>query len=809
MHLKDATFAFRKLRRNMLLSSISVLGLSIGISACMVMFLVASYELSFERFNPERDRVYRIYTTFSGVFTGTNNGLSTGAATYVKDHFTGLDAVTNFHTFAARVKIQDGQGAKELGHNSTIAIVDPAYFQVFAYYQWVAGDAEGSLAEPFKVVITESKARTYFGGVDLMSVIGKEVHYDDSLVVTVSGVVRDIKSRTDLDFTDFISHSTIEKSWLKDNIQVNSWNSTNSSSQLFVKLASGTHQEKIESQLPALSKIYQEHTTNPDWKTFPKLQPLSELHFGTGIGIFNHSRSVPPKSTLQVLVMVAILLLVIASINFINLETAQASRHAKEVGVRKALGSSRSRLVIRFLWGSFILTTVSVILSVGLVVLSLQYFSEYIPSGVAFDLTDPTIVIFLVSCMVVVTLLAGLYPAVVLSSYQPALALKNLNHANSATSRSAFIRKTLTVFQFSVSQVLIIGTIAMGWQLEYMLNKELGFRTDSIVMVSTPWQEKPEKAGIFKNELAQIPEVTLFTQGSPPIASGMMSTTLAFDNGKELQRNNVQIKYGDTCYIRVYGMELLAGRNLLRKDTADEYLINETYMRELGFDDPREVLGKTFDNKFSIAGVVKDFHTHSLHAPIAPAVILYGMNTTGFGIRLMTAPHQVSDLKPAIDKIETAWKRVYPEHKFDYRFMDEGVERLYETEKRTSKLAGLATGIAILLSCLGLFGLASFTVIQRTKEIGIRKVFGATVNGIMVLLSKDFLKLVLFAFILSAPVAYYLADQWLQGFAYRMDLTVWIFILSGLVSIMIAFITISFRTVAAAKSDPVKSLRYE
>ena len=811
MILKDLTLAFRNLRRNKLLALINVIGLSVGISACLIIFLIASFELSFDQFQPERERIFRVYTRFSGGFSGINRGVCTGIPVAIRNHFTGLESVTNFHTFSAGVKVPGEKGTlNNFDRHNKIIIADPEYFEVFNYYKWLAGGPQQSLREPFGVVITESRARIYFGDVPAESVIGKQIHYEDSLILTVSGVLEDIRKRTDFDFTDFISSSTIEKSWLKQNISPDNWNGTNSSSQLFIKLAPGTTQEKIESQIPRLTDIYQSYNKDAEWVMTPKLQPLAEIHFDPEIGIFDSSRSVVQKSTIEILVLIAGLLLVIASINFINLETAQGSRRAKEVGVRKVLGSTRRKLITRFLAESFILCTSAIILSVILAALAMRYFAPYMPEGLLFDISDPVLAIFLLSCLVGVTLLAGLYPAFILSSYQPAVALKNLATGRGSQSRAAFIRKGLTIFQFSFAQVLIIGTIAVGLQIRYMLDKDLGFTASSVLYLPTPWHEKAEKRRALRNELEQIPEIELLSMhGAPPLSGGWSSTVMEFDNGKEVVNHNVYVKHGDTSYIKLYDIPLLAGRNLLAVDTIHEYLINENYMRLLGFTQPHDVLGKTVNEKYTVVGVVKDFHTQSLHSEITPTVIEYQSDGAAFGLKILTPENKVADMEPAIRKIGAAWKKIYPDEKFEYFFLDETVKNFYETEQRIGSLTRVATAIAILISCLGLFGLSSFTVVQRTKEIGIRKALGATVNNIMLLLSSEFLKLVLVAFILSAPIAYYFMDKWLNRFAYRMDISAWIFIAAGLVSVIIAFATISFWTINAAKSDPVKSLRYE
>jgi ABC-type antimicrobial peptide transport system permease subunit len=735
----------------------------------------------------------------------------TGFAAAIKEEFTGVDAVCNFHTFGGKVQVPDGKGEKKnFDLHTKIIVTGPDYFSLFNHYEWLQGSPLKSLSEPRQVVLTANRAKIYFGDVPYDQIVGKEIYYRDSLAVTVSGIVKDVEERTDLDFTEFISVSTVKNSFLKNNIQLENWNNTNSSSQLFVKISAGTPESKLEEQMQLLANRYAKQNKEAAWKITPKLQPLAELHFNTGLGIFDDSRSVAEKSTLQVLIAIALLLLVIASINFVNLETAQASRRAKEVGVRKVLGSSRKKLVAQFLLENFILTFCSVMLSLALAWVGLRYFSDFIPPGVALRLDDPIILIFLTSCLFTVTLLAGLYPAFVLSSYQPALALKNLASSGSNVSRSSFIRKGLTVFQFTFSQILIIATLVIGLQINYMLNKDLGFSSEAIIYFDTPWWEKPDKRFLLKNELEQIPEIkTLSLHNDPPSSNGWSSSTFEYDNGKEIVKHNVYRKEGDSVYLKLYDIKLIAGRNLLPSDTATEYLINETYMKQLGFTDPQDVLGKIVDKK-PIVGVVQDFHSQSLHKAIDPiAIFNWAENYTCFGMKLHSGNNKVAEFKPAIDKIEKAWKKIYPDQKFEYHFMDDTIKRFYETEQRTGKLAKASTFIAVFISCLGLFGLSSFTVIQRTKEIGIRKVLGATVNSILLLLSKDFLKLVILAFILSAPVAYYIADWWLKDFAYRMDIQAWLFIAAGLASLITAFLTISFRTVGAAKADPVKSLRYE
>jgi ABC-type lipoprotein release transport system permease subunit len=805
----DIIFAFRNLRRNKLVSAINIMSLTIGISACLVIFLIVNYELAVNRSISEGDRIYRVYSKMSGIFSAAGRGVPNWFGTTIRETFTGVDAVCNFHQWGARVSVPGEKGdRKTFGWAEKLIVTDPSYFDIFSDYQWLHGNARQSLSDPHRIVLTRRRAKTFFGDLPLSSIIGKEIIYQDSLVVTVSGIVEDLE-HTDLEFEEFISFSTIERSWLQTQIRVDDLLGTYTSSQLFIKASAGTSAPALRQQLTRLSDLYVEKRKDKDLRNNPQLQPLSELHFNTEIGIFSGSSAATNKSTLHILSAIAILLLVLAIINFINLETAQASRRAKEVGVRKVLGSSRGRLIRHFLIDSLILTSCSVCLSLVLTERLLQIFGEFIPDGVSLDLTDLSTIGFLTGCIAGVTLLAGLYPAFVLSSCKPALALKNIR--SDGGSRASFIRKGLTVFQFTFSQILIVAALAIGMQIDYMLSKDLGFTSEAIVYFEAPWWEGDDKRLQLRRALELLPEVEAVSQhNGPPSSEGYSSNSMEFDNGKEIQKHAVFMKHADTAYLRLYNIELLAGRNILPSDSVREYLINETYLHMLGFQNPEDGLGKIIQGK-PVVGIVKDFNSRSLHSAVDPVAIFDWRNSNYncFGLKLSTRDHKINDLSGSLNKIEAAWKKVYPDDKLEYKFLDDTLEGFYQEERRIGKLARTAMAIAVLISCLGLFGLSSFTVNQRTKEIGIRKVLGATVNSIMMLLSKDFLGLVLIAFILSGPVAYYITDKWLQDFSYRMDISAWLFIVSGLASVLTALMTISFRTVRAAKSDPVKSLRYE
>lgn len=800
----DFLLALRYLKKNQTLGFINALGLSIGISACLVIYLIASFELSFDNFQPDRDRIYRVYTQYiSKDVIRDYPGIYSDAANTLHDQVSGIEAFTHIHSWWAKVEIKGGVNQHKVfdtGNNFVFA--DSSFFKVFPIYEWLEGSAESSLNDPYKVVLTESRAKIYFGELPLDQIIGKEITYRDSLHFSISGIVADIKENTDFRFTDFISYSTGERLGKDAPFAFVDPLALDNDSRLFIKLKPGTTPEKIVTQFP-------KHTDEFPFEL--KLQPLSDLHFDTKLAIFAVTTRTPvKKSTIEILIGLAVALLIIAIINFINIETAQASKRAKEVGVRKVLGSSRWSLIRYFLIESFILTFVSVLLSMGLGLIAFEYFKEFIPQGITLNLLSTNVILFLSLCLIVIPILAGIYPAFILSSYQPAKALKNSTHRNGRTSKSSLVRKGLTIFQLFFSQGLIILTIVVGLQIRYMLDKDLGFATKAIITFHVP-TESTEKRLVLRNSLAQIEGVEMVSlQSQPPSgADGNNSLLFIFETEKEIFEDWVNVKYGDANYVDLYGLQLIAGSNFINVDSANGYIINEAYMHKIGVTSHRDIIGRTVNEK-PIIGVVKNFHTESLHAIIQPTAIVFNSDKLhSIGLKLNLSGDNSEKLTQTLNKIESAWREIYPNDKFEFSFLDTRIRNFYESEQRINKLAGVATCIAILISCLGLFALSTFTALERTKEIGVRKVMGASVIRIVILLSSEFLTLVLIAFIMSAPIAFYISDKWLTEFAFRMDLSIWIFLISGILALTLAFITISFRTIKTAKTDPVKSLRYE
>jgi ABC-type antimicrobial peptide transport system permease subunit len=807
MYKSNLIVAWRNLIRNLLHSSINIFGLTIGITACFSIFTLIRYEYSFNKNHPDSDRIYRIYSVYGGAFSGVNRGVCGALPVYIKENFSGLENVANFHTWSAKVEIPLNDGSvKDLDTQSDLVIAVPDYIDLVGQYNWLTG-SKAILGVPNKVVLIESQAKKYFGELPYDELLGRQIIYSDSLFMEIGGVVSNTKDNTDFAFTDILSFATIKSTWLKDNYADNDWGSTNSSSQLFVKLSEGTPIDNLNEQLESAAEKG-DAETDSEWTTTFSAQPLSDIHYNTEIGVFDNVSHVANLDTLRKLNWIAIALLVIAAINFINLETALATKRSHEVGIRKVLGSSRVRLVFHFLNESFMITTAAVALSIPLIMASISIFKDYIPEGVSFNLSDTTTLIYLGLTIAIVGLLAGLYPAFVMSSFSPVKSLKN--QSGRKNSLSANLRKGLTIFQFGFSQILIIGTVIVGLQIHYMHSKDLGFETKSILYFYTSYYAELSKKDVLKNELQRIPEISSLSNfGNPPAQRGYSTSITKFinDKGDEIMSNAHQ-KSGDTTYIPFFGLKFAAGRNYRPNAAGKETVINETFARELGFEDSFDALGNIFrrgNDTLTIVGVLEDFHFRSLHHKIEPIMITLDNTARSFGIKMTES----ANTDQVIEKIKNEYAKVYPDRTFAHYFLDETVEQFYKTEQRASKLAITATAIAIIISCLGLFGLASFTAVQRTKEIGIRKVLGATADMIVSLLSKDFLKLVLISIVISVPIAYWIGELWLEDFAYKIPISGWIFVLSGLGSILIAFLTVSYQSIKAAMADPAESLRYE
>lgn len=800
--------AFRSIGRNKVFSIINISGLAIGLSAAVIIFLIVQYQFNFDKFHKDRHEIYRVVTTMH--FPDSefpNSGTPLPLAPAIKTSIPEATIVAPFEMAGFnKIAANAVSNVLTVGPGSSI-FADANYFKLFQY-TWLAGNP-ASLNQPFNIVLTKNAARKYFQNKALPDIIGATLFYDDSIQVTVSGIVQDIKQNTDFTFDEFISYSTLANSGLRKSKSFDEWGSVSSSSQLFIKLNKASGISKIEKEIDAL--FAKRNSKNGLPCTF-QLQPLNAIHFDATFGPFKSNNA--SKPTLYGLLVVAAFLLILGCINFINLSTAQSVQRAKEIGIRKTIGGTKKQLIFQFLSETLLLTITALLLSIAIMPWLLKLFSSFIPPAINMGmLLQPGIIIFIIALLIVVTLLAGFYPSLVLSSYKPVAVLKSQSNNNNKTRKSWF-RVTLTAAQFIIAQFFVITTLAVSSQIHYMLNKDLGFRKDAVLTFDKPWRDTSKTRPLaLLSDVQSLPGVAgVSYAGSPPATGGYSATTIKVNTGKKLVETTVEIKDAGPEYFKLYDMKLLAGRLLLQSDTIKEYLINETFANFLGFKNPADAVGKFVENgnsRFPIVGVLADFNPKSLRSSVP--TLVYTAQAKNYSTYHVLLKPDISgnDWKKTIAALEKKYKSYFPSETFKYVFVDDSIAAFYQDEQNTSSLLNWAAGLTIFISCLGLLGLVIYTTNQRTKEIGIRKVLGASVHQLVALLSKDFLKIVLIACIIASPLAWWAVHNWLQGFAYKTDINAWLFIAGGSIMLLIALFTLSFQTIRSALANPVKSLRTE
>lgn len=808
--------AFRAFRKNKWVSLINVFGLAIGMSAALVIFLVARYDLTFDRFEAGKDRVYRVVTnyTFDGA-PGYNPGVCDPLLIAVKGNVSGLELVVPvYQPRLPDVHIRSASGAiQTLRQQQEIAFTTPDYFNLISY-QWLAG-GPAVLAEPYRTVLTASQAKRYFPGLAYQEMIGRTVTYD-SVQTTVAGIVVPLKENSGFTFHDLISFNTLMTNYgLRQTMRLRNWGGSSPLSQLFLRLMPGEKPGAVTSQLNVLlAHNLQNHDSH---KTLTlALQPLSDIHLNPDYGGIAGYFDTAGKPTLYGLMAIAVFLLLQACVNFINLSTAQGGQRAKEVGIRKTIGSSRTQLVWQFLGETLLMAATALVLSVLLAPNLLKLFAGFVPAGVHLDLQQAYLWGFALALVIVVGLAAGIYPALVLSGYKPVAVLKN-QALSSGRSRNSLLRKSLTVSQFVIAQFFIIATALVSKQIYYSTHKDLGFNKDAVVTLQSPLKgASVAQNKLLLGQLRAVPGVTLVSLGyDAPSSDIFFSDEASYHDGKrEVHMEDLAVKFGDENYIRVYRIPLLAGRNLLPSDTGRAMLVNEVFVHRIGLQRPQDAVGKVVDNydgdkRMTIVGVVADFYQGSLHDAISSTALMTGnglfFNKT-FHIAL---PRESSEWAGILTRIRGVYHVFYPDDPADLQFVDESIAHLYEKEEHTATLLRWATGLSILISCLGLLGLAIFSTAQRMKEIGVRKVLGASAAGIVVLLSKEIMGLTLLALVIAIPAAVFAMNKWLADFADRTALSWWVFVLCGLGITLVALLISAFQTVRAAMANPVKSLRSE
>jgi putative ABC transport system permease protein len=809
--------AFRNFMRNKTFSIFNILGLSVGTSAALVIFLVVYHEFTYDTFQPGGDRIYRVVMDlkFSGI-EGHSAAVPAPLGSAIENEVTGVEKTVPVFQFqgdaTANVTIPAVQEDNPVVHKKqpNIVFTNQQYFDLLPHH-WLSGSPQAALQAPFTVVLSESRARQYFPAMRAAAVIGKRITYNDDITVTVSGVVSDLDESSSFTATEFISLPTISKTNLQQNFMMTVWNDWMAYSQLYVKLSTGTAPAQTEAQLKSLLKKYNKDANKDANNTLAfTLQPLRDVHFNSRYG--GVGQRLAHKPTLYGLLAIAAFLLLLGCINFINLTTAQATQRAKEIGIRKTMGSSKAQLILQFLGETFFITLIATLVAVALTPTLLNLFSDFVPEGVHLDLIQqPSVLIFLISLTIVVTFLSGFYPALVLSGYRPALVLKGNSPGTQGKTQRFWVRRTLTVSQFVIAQFFVIATVMVSKQISYSLHADLGFNKEAVVYFNIPRDTVTGHRKQLLADIKSLPGVAVASTGFlTPADKGAAFTRISYHNGKEELSPNTQIRWGDPDFLKVYQLKLLAGRNIEPSDSIREFLVNESFAHEIGFLHAEDALGRhvQWNGKLvPIVGIMKNFHEQSFRSVIGP-VVFGGNNGSFFHIKLKQDAANAS-WASSIAGMQKAFKKVYPNEDFNYHFLDETIAQFYESEQRTADLLRWATGLTIFISCLGLLGLVIYTTNTRTKEVGIRKILGASVVNIVSILSKDFIVLVLVAFVIAAPVAWWASYKWLQDFAYRTTISWWVFALSGAGMLLMALVTLSIQTIKAATANPTQSLRSE
>ena len=804
--------AFRSIWKNKVFSSINIISLSIGLSASLVIGLMVYYDFSFDTFHKDNDKIYRVTSKFiEPEVTFYNHGVPVPLANTLKESITAVDELSLFFTNNPH-KVSVAGSDITFDSNKNIIFADADYFKIFSY-DWLAGSPETTLQRPNEVVLTETRAKKYFPSLDAKNTVGKTIMYNDSVAAQVVGVVRDFEKQSDLIFEEFISLETGQQTEYKDRFTESNWNNTNSATQVFLKTSIPPEALQIELDKLAAAHIDEEMASYNQKREF-HLQALEDLHFNSKYGAFDYSIEQANKSVLRNLALLAIFLLLLGVVNFVNLNTAQATKRGLEIGIRKTLGSSKKQLIVQFLGETFLLTFIAGILSIFFGRFLFIVFEDFLPSGLTPDfIFTPLALAYIVVLVCIVTLLAGFYPSLLSSSFKPAAVLKNQIFLGK---NSGGIRKSLIVFQFVIAQLFIIGTLLVGKQIKYVLNKDVGFKTNAIATVTAPRGNKSvDKRLLLGERISSIAEIEQVSMGWTSPASFSTNSNIAtyLSKDKEIQ-TNVELLFGDLNYLDLYDIKLLAGRNRLN-DTINEYVINETLMKKLGVHDPNKIVGqylKISEEKIPIVGVMADFNQHSLKHGISPMAITgdtYRQEFSQFRTIHIALPKNSETWTTAISKIEKEWRTTFPEDSFTVNFVDEALAQFYTKEQRISVLLKWATGLSVLISCLGLLGLVVYNTERRRKEIGVRKVLGASLIQLNAMLCKEFLVLVIIAFLVAAPIAWWQGNIWLQEFAYKTSVSWWIFAISGGGMVVLALSVMSVRTTISANENPIKSLRTE
>lgn len=795
--------AFRNLIKHKLYSTINIVGLSVGIGACLAILLFVKDELRYDRHHPQADRIYRITRSWNNPNGETSlhlGKIAPPAAPLMRTDFPEIVVTQILQDFQTRLKCDN-----KVFVESGLFFADEYAFPIFSF-KVVKGDIQNALKNPNELWITESMARKYFGDADP---IGKIIRYEDDADLKVAGILADPPQQTHFHFDFLVSFSTYKAFTPPERLTY--WGSNNYITYALLPedLTASALEDKLVAFVDRHIPLSNSHFPKPSMGTRLHVQKMTDIH------LYSHldSEIEPNGDILYVWTfsIVAVFVLLIACINFMNLSTAKASDRATEVGVRKAIGAHRGDLIRQFLSESLVIAVIAMILSIGLVELSLPFFSSFVGKSLDLSLVeDYGMLLSVLGILLVTGVVAGSYPAFYLSSFEAAKVLKDKRQFGSARSR---FRSVLVVTQFAISIALVIGIGIIRNQIDYCRNADMGFDKDRVVSLFIE-QETRDKIPQVKAQLLQLPGVESVGSSSR-IPSGRLLDSYKMTVESESKMKEIDFRIAavrvDEDFFPTYGMTMASGRNFSRTYATDDtaaVMFNEAAVKAIGWKSNDEALGKmviSANRTMKVIGIVKDFHFESMHEKISPIVFIPNTgNYTRLSIRL-----RGTAIPETMDHIRTLWAEYHPSLPFEYQFIDESFDRLYRAEERLGTILRAFAIFATFIACLGLIGLAAYMAERRTKEIGVRKVMGASSWSIVRLLASDFVRLVAVANLLAWPLAYYVMNQWLATFEYRTPLSIVPFAVAGLTAVIIAIATVSFQAYRAANANPIRSLKYE
>ncbi|MEP6734681.1 MAG: ABC transporter permease [Chryseolinea sp.] len=805
------TMARRSLMAYKSNTTINILGLVIGIASALVIFTTVHFEMSFDTFHSNADRIYRVVRVSGDNMDEFRSGVSWPVPVAMKEEISTLKDITAVEYFGGgEVEVLDSKGTsiRRFQEGQGLVLTGPSFFKIFDFagtsFRWIEGNPATALREPNSMVLTRALAKKYFGD---DQALGKVVKIEKQVDCKITGIIEDLPSNSDFPFKGLISYNTIHKS---GNREMHDWEAVGDAHHVYIVINQGTTQQEMERQI---AKVHAAHTPKELHENrHYLLQPLSKLHREAKFGNFS-GRTISNETILS-LTLIGIFLLLTASINYVNLATAQSTMRAKEIGLRKVMGSNRNNLIGQFITETFVVVFISGILGLLLAEFLLLKFQSLLNvPWLSFHFMDPFTLKILSFIVVTVTILAGLYPSINISRFNPVTALKNKFGTEKVSGFS--LRKILVVFQFTVTQVLVVGTFIIVSQMRFFNDRDMGFNKEGIITTTIPGND-PSKLKVLADQLRSQSYVSgvSYSFTLPSGASRNRNYNgIGRENATE-SKDFIVFEYAsiDSAYFGIYKIKLLAGRNLVPTDTLGNLIVNKTLAKALQLGTPEQSLNskvKLNGKLYTIVGVTDDYYSNSLKEGVDKIGMVLDPNAYYFLSIKLNTREQNAAMPDAVAGIEKIWSSTFPESIFSYQYFDQNIKAFYEQEEKYAAMFQIFSFVFLAIGCLGLYGLITFVVNRKSKEIAIRKVLGATISQILVMFSKEYLQLILLSFLIAIPITWYAVDKWLSNFAERIPLQWWLFVAPGFIVLTVALLVVVSKSLRTANLNPVDKLKYE